>query len=710
MQAIPAERVVRHRYNPRTRQFYKDETIVKIEKEPFTHGAMRHCYRMKKLATPPQSASNHRFHSYGWSRALNYVAKCYLNEDGTIDTSQHGSDSVLTDIILQYEAAHWAEEFNKSDPPKKVDFIRAYALEFVDRPGKPMFAVERFIAGNDSYGVGFLKHNTNSGYVDTEIRRKTPQVFSAHSFYASEGQRLVADIQGVGDLYTDPQVLSIDFRFGDGDLGPRGMALFFKTFRHCDLSDMMGIPIFPLSRNERRHQAKYDDEESTLSESSSILEDELLCRFKMLDLNRERRKTALMRPVDIESDHSVDTARRSNLSRVSLTIQKSVKLSKMQKSSRTVVQRSKSDVDEVASCLNMALTDTVFDHRSFHRYESGELKPRHLHGSSGNRSMRRTNAANHSKIIPESPMKITDKTKANLGKVHYYLACLHGMDRFPEIVPALEYKSAEEAPSHDIFSVIFHLCHAASLYNVQACLSLARARVGLDSSVSPLLQSNIPIDFESSKDLCRRALSSQCSAAAPKVAAGCLLYQILEDEGGTGDVEKISVLEESLDCLKVAAVEAKVLKEHAQKQTRGKAAGFHVGDKVEGNYFMEGTFYPGVVVQIVSDDCNEVVIKYDDDGSTEKLTVDNVRSLEPATQMQGVSPISDADALGAVNTDEESLFQNYELMAKLAELKAKIGDASSASKLFQDAAELAMSAGKLQSASNWSVRAAELEG
>jgi elongation factor 2 kinase len=219
IQSIPAERVVRHTYNPETRQFQKNETIVKIEKEPFTHGAMRHCYRMKKLATPPKSASNHRFHSYGWSRALNYVAKCYLNEEGEPDVNAR--DTVLTDVTLQYEAAHWAEKFNV-DAPKKIDFIRAYALEFVDRPGSPMFAVERFIAGKDSYGCGFLKHNTNSGYVDQEVRRKTPQVFSAHSFYASQGNRLVADVQGIGDLYTDPQVLSIDYRFGDGDLGPRG--------------------------------------------------------------------------------------------------------------------------------------------------------------------------------------------------------------------------------------------------------------------------------------------------------------------------------------------------------------------------------------------------------------------------------------------------------------------------------------------------------
>ena len=231
-------------------------------------------------------------------------------QKGQIDTSEEGKDAVFTDVTLQYEAMHWAEKFNEVNPPKKIDFIRAYAIEFVDRPGKPMFAVERFIAGNDSYGLGFLKHNTNSGFVDLEEHRKTPQVFSAHSFYSSQGKRLVADVQGVGDLYTDPQVLSMDYRFGDGDLGPRGMALFFKTFRHCDLSDSLGIPIFPLSRNELKHQSKYSDDESTLSEGSSPYREEMKCSFNLLDSNRQRRKSVLVRPTEIFSEHRQDTAKR----------------------------------------------------------------------------------------------------------------------------------------------------------------------------------------------------------------------------------------------------------------------------------------------------------------------------------------------------------------------------------------------------------------
>jgi elongation factor 2 kinase len=222
LEQIPAERVIRHLYLPKTKTWTMEATIVKVQKEAFTHGAMRFCYRMKKMSTPPSVSSNHRFHRYGWTRASNYVAKAYL-VDGKIDTSEQAKDAVRNDITLQYESAYWAELFNEKDPPKKLVFIRAYAMEFPDRPGSPWFAVERFIAGTDSYGCGFTKHNTNAGFVDEELHRVTPQVFSAFSFYESEGHRLVADIQGVGDLYTDPQ--------GKERLSVRKFGLFGRVVR-----------------------------------------------------------------------------------------------------------------------------------------------------------------------------------------------------------------------------------------------------------------------------------------------------------------------------------------------------------------------------------------------------------------------------------------------------------------------------------------------
>ena len=53
----------------------------------------------------------------------------------------------------------------------------------------------------------YVKYNSNSGFVlDDEAHRQTPQAFSHLTFERSGHQLVVVDIQGVGDLYTDPQI------------------------------------------------------------------------------------------------------------------------------------------------------------------------------------------------------------------------------------------------------------------------------------------------------------------------------------------------------------------------------------------------------------------------------------------------------------------------------------------------------------------------
>ena len=42
--------------------------------------------------------------------------------------------------------------------------------------------------------------------LDDEAHRQTPQAFSHLTFERSGHQLVVVDIQGVGDLYTDPQI------------------------------------------------------------------------------------------------------------------------------------------------------------------------------------------------------------------------------------------------------------------------------------------------------------------------------------------------------------------------------------------------------------------------------------------------------------------------------------------------------------------------
>ena len=57
---------MRHRWNPEARKFAKDETIVKIEKRPFTCGAMRHCFRVSRSA--PGEASFRANSDARWRR------------------------------------------------------------------------------------------------------------------------------------------------------------------------------------------------------------------------------------------------------------------------------------------------------------------------------------------------------------------------------------------------------------------------------------------------------------------------------------------------------------------------------------------------------------------------------------------------------------------------------------------------------------------
>jgi hypothetical protein len=141
---------------------------------------------------------------------------------------------------MQLFAYQFAEKFNVYKPPKLVSFVKAWLVK-LPRRGNQLCAVERFISGP------YRKHNNNFGFVN-EDERNTPQAFSHFSYEASGHSLLLCDIQGVADMYTDPQIHTVagedkkERPFGKGNLGQKGIDQFLKTHRCNPICRYLKLP------------------------------------------------------------------------------------------------------------------------------------------------------------------------------------------------------------------------------------------------------------------------------------------------------------------------------------------------------------------------------------------------------------------------------------------------------------------------------------
>lgn len=212
--------------------------IVELSAQPFAQGGLRNVYRMmeKNLLGALQGNPYREL-----------VAKESRHEVQYKDRLRFHCETLRCQFIALELAKKFSarvEAFNAKPSAERhetlipcISFLEAVVYRLKDEgvPGGFRYlAVEERLSGdyqkyNDNNGNILSAHASSAAEKSKRRRIKLAQAFSHFTFEETGGKEMVVDIQGVGHKYTDPQLHSVEKKYGRADLGERGIDKFFES-------------------------------------------------------------------------------------------------------------------------------------------------------------------------------------------------------------------------------------------------------------------------------------------------------------------------------------------------------------------------------------------------------------------------------------------------------------------------------------------------
>ena len=163
---IQSETATKFTYDLKNAVWCSSQIVVKIDTVPFANGALRLVYHLQDVTSIQCNQNNN---NQNQSTLIDDTTK--IQQNNTADQSSYvckismdlrdhiNTDIYFRDVETQYLARYYAKLYNQHNPPKHIEFVKAWILRLDERLNTPYCAVERYIHGE------YKKHSNNYGYI-----------------------------------------------------------------------------------------------------------------------------------------------------------------------------------------------------------------------------------------------------------------------------------------------------------------------------------------------------------------------------------------------------------------------------------------------------------------------------------------------------------------------------------------------------------------